>query len=127
MRTKKVKREITTEGACSYLIIDLLFGYKYDVPPTLEKILSYLFHFSATYDDIISDDGIVYKWISKTKILKDMPYMTDKYHTVYCYFDKLNKLGFIEYKKINHDGYKKDAIRLSDFVRKEYGKNFNKK
>lgn len=78
---------------------------------TNESILcSYLISVAGEYwvrNETI--DGRKYAWISKNKILKDMPMLTDKVDTVYKLLKSLDKKGVISYCKKGS----KDMIALT--------------
>ncbi|MGY6089756.1 hypothetical protein [Avibacterium paragallinarum] len=54
-------------------------------------------------------NGVVYYWVSRNEIIKELPLFYSKPDTVYRHFVALNEKGLIEYRK--HDG--KDLIRLT--------------
>ena len=53
--------------------------------------------------------GVLYYWMAKTKVIKDIPLLTDKPDTVYSIYKSLHKKGLIVYKNYK----KKDLIALT--------------
>lgn len=64
-------------------------------------------------------DGKLYYWISRTKVIQDMPIITEKPDTIYNIFKSLHKKGLIVYLKQNA----KDLIHIT---KKSAGWEFDK-
>nr|DAR11620.1 MAG TPA: putative PadR-family transcriptional regulatory protein [Caudoviricetes sp.] len=64
-------------------------------------------------------DGVVYYWVSRNKVLEELPLFYKTGDTVYRHFSELNEKGLIVYLKQGKHG-DKDLIRLT-----EKGKSWN--
>lgn len=64
---------------------------------------------SAAWAKEIVIDGVVYYWVSRNEVIKELPLFYSKPDTVYRHFVALKEKGLIEYLKING----KDLIRLT--------------
>jgi hypothetical protein len=89
-----------------YINIDAEFMIKHKLTIEQSAFLSYLRESLTWAQDVLVDDK-VYKWVSRGKVVSDIPYITSKPDTVYRWFTRLKDLGLIEYiKKDNKDLYK---------------------
>lgn len=71
---------------------------------------------SASWAKEIVIEGVVYYWVSRNEVIKELPLFYSKSDTVYRHFKDLSEKGLIEYKKLDS----KDLIRLT-----EKGKTWN--
>jgi uncharacterized phage protein (TIGR02220 family) len=102
-----------------YINIDAEFMIKHNLTIEQATFFSYLREsLSWAQDHIV--DGVSYKWVSRNKVIEDIPYITSKPDTVYRWFNKLNDLGVIEYLK--KEG--RDLFKLKD-VCKEWNSRTN--
>lgn len=63
-----------------------------------------------SWADSIFIDGEVYYFASRTKVIEEMPIITDKADTVYRLYKSLKEKGLIDFQKFG----KKDCIRLTE-------------
>lgn len=89
-----------------YINIDAEFMVKHKLTIEQSAFLSYLRESLTWANDVLVEDK-VYKWVSRGKVVSDIPYITSKPDTVYRWFTRLKDLGLIEYmKKDNKDLYR---------------------
>lgn len=74
---------------------------------------------ASSWAEEIIVDGIVYYWVSRNKVLEELPLFYKTGDTVYRHFSELNEKGLIVYLKQGKHG-DKDLIRLT-----EKGKSWN--
>ncbi|HHE3654164.1 TPA: hypothetical protein ACPDWD_001481 [Pasteurella multocida] len=81
---------------------------EWDLNPTQGALFD-LINQSASWAQAIAMDGTVFYWVSKGKVIEQLPLFYKKMDTVYRHFTDLHKKGLIEYRKQND----KDLIRLT--------------
>ncbi len=69
-----------------------------------------LMHDACSWVDTLFIDGEVYYWLAKTRIIKEIPLLTDKVDTIYRMQKRLVDKGLIKTVKING----KDYFNLTD-------------
>ena len=74
---------------------------------------------SSSWAEEIIVDGVVYYWVSRNKVIEELPLFYKTGDTVYRHFSELNEKGLIVYLKQGKHG-DKDLIRLT-----EKGKSWN--
>ena len=74
---------------------------------------------AASWAEEIIVDGVVYYWVSRNKVLEELPLFYKTSDTVYRHFSELDEKGLIIYLKQGKHG-DKDLIRLT-----EKGKSWN--
>ena len=92
-----------------YINIDAEFMIEHGLTLEQAAFFSYLRESLSWSQDVIVDN-ISYKWVSRGKVVLDIPYITSKPDTVYRWFNKLSELGLITYLK--KEG--KDLYRLNE-------------
>lgn len=71
---------------------------------------------ASSWAEEVVIDGIVYYWVSRNEVIKELPLFYSKSDTVYRHFKDLAEKGLVEYQKLEG----KDLIRLT-----EKGKTWN--
>ena len=99
--------------------IDNLFCHKHKIKPHLGMFLDLLVC-AQSWADQTNIDGEIWYFLSRYKVLKELPNLTEKADTIYRYYRELEKRGFILYKKIDS----KDSFRLTKKM-KEWGRKAN--
>ena len=79
-------------------IIDNAFGLKYGLNIQEAYLFGYLYT-SPTWASQKQINGKIYYFVSRTKVIDDMPLLTDKPDTIYRYFKSLAQKGIIEFVK----------------------------
>ena len=74
---------------------------------------------ASSWAEEIIVDGVVYYWVSRNKVLEELPLFYKTSDTVYRHFSELDEKGLIIYLKQGKHG-DKDLIRLT-----EKGKSWN--
>ena len=74
---------------------------------------------ASSWAEEVVVDGVVYYWVSRNKVIEELPLFYKTGDTVYRHFSELNKKGLIVYLKQGKHG-DKDLIRLT-----EKGKSWN--
>ena len=74
---------------------------------------------ASSWAEEVVVDGVVYYWVSRNKVIEELPLFYKTRDTVYRHFSELNEKGLIVYLKQGKHG-DKDLIRLT-----EKGKSWN--
>ena len=74
---------------------------------------------ASSWAEEVVVDGVVYYWVSRNKVIEELPLFYKTGDTVYRHFSELNEKGLIVYLKQGKHG-DKDLIRLT-----EKGKSWN--
>lgn len=74
---------------------------------------------ASSWAEEVIVDGVVYYWVSRNKVIEELPLFYKTGDTVYRHFSELNEKGLIVYLKQGKHG-DKDLIRLT-----EKGKSWN--
>lgn len=101
--------------------IDNVTSKKWGLNIQLAYLFSWIYSLPSWADSITIHEGVFY-FASKSKVIEDIPLLTDKIDTIYRYYKFLHENGLILLKKIEGRDYIKLTEKAKEWGTDELGK-----